>query len=191
MRRTSGPCGGRNAACGRGAAPCLQFEAGRVRHGNARSVHGERRRPSDGRLRRERASADGQQCERDCTHRVCLPTLAALAALRKASPTGAQGYLRGLQECIRTIGTQGFCRSDISARGFCLLHAATRWGLAIYMVSTATPGDGVARASKFAVSQVSTGGGGETRRRNGTDTGHTFVKWTSVAAAKALHLARR
>ena len=31
------------------------------------------------------------------------------------------------------------------------------------MVSTATPGDGVARASKFAVSKVSTGGGGETR----------------------------
>ena len=54
-----------------------------------------------------------------------------------------------------------------------------------YKVSTRTP-DGVARASKFAVSKVSTGGGGETPgRRNGTDTGHTFVKWTSVAAAKS------
>ena len=131
MRRTSGPCDGRNAACGRGAAPCLQFEAGRVRHGNARSVHGERRRPSDGRLRRERASADGQQCERDCTHRACLPPSLRLLLCARRRPSGAQGYLRGLQECIRTIGTQGFCRSDISTLGFCQLHAANRWGWAI------------------------------------------------------------
>ena len=138
MRRTSGPCGGRNAACGRGAAPCLQFEAGRVRHGNARSVHGERRRPSDGRLRRERASADGQQCERDCTHRACLP-LAALAALRKASPQCAQGYLRGLQGCIRTIGTQVSCRSDISTFGVLPAARGESLGMGDYKVSTTTP----------------------------------------------------
>ncbi len=156
MRRTSGPCGGRNAAFGRGAAPCLQFEAGRVRHGNARSVHGERRRPSDGRLRRERASADGQQCERDCTHRACLPPSLRLLLCARRRPSGAQGYLRGLQECIRTIGTQGVCRSDIST--FWVLPAARgeSLGMGDYKVSTTTP-DGVARASKFTVSKVSTG----------------------------------
>ena len=58
-----------------------------------------------------------------------------------------------------------------------MLHAATRWGLAIYMVSTATPGDGVARASKFAVkSKYELGrGDGETRgssKRHGL--GHTL-----------------
>ena len=92
------------------------FEVGRVRHGNARSVHGERRRPSDGRLRRERASADGQQCERDCTHRACLPpSLRLLLCARR----GAQGYLRGLQECIRPVGTRGLRRGDISTLGGC------------------------------------------------------------------------
>ena len=58
------------------------------------------------------------------------------------------------------------------------------------MVSTATPGDGVARASKFAVSKVSTGsGGGETRgssKRHGL--GYTFVKCSSLAVAKTLIL---
>ena len=46
------------------------FEGGRQPRGRARAVHGEGRRPSDGRLRRERAGADGQQCERGGTHGV-------------------------------------------------------------------------------------------------------------------------
>ena len=49
------------------------FEGGRQPRGRARAVHGEGRRPSDGRLRRESAGADGQQCERGGTHGAFLP----------------------------------------------------------------------------------------------------------------------
>ena len=78
------------------------------------------------------------------------------------------GIAQGLQQCLRPVGN----------------------GARLYTLPTTTP-DGVARASKFAVSKVSEGGGGETRgswKRHGL--GHTFVKWPSLAAARRLALSR-
>ena len=72
------------------------FEGGRQPRGRARAVHGEGRRPSDGRLRRERAGADGQQCERDRAHRV-------LRLAGQSSNGGASGSLLG-----RTQGARHF-----------------------------------------------------------------------------------
>ena len=117
------------------------FEVGRVRHGNARSVHGERRRPSDGRLRRERASADGQQCERDCTHHAFCRRCRALLRHGVALVGPGERFIRRLQQCIRPVGTR-FCRNDICALGVAGLHAAPRWGRAIIWSQRPTPGRG-------------------------------------------------
>ena len=105
------------------------FEGGRQPRGRARAVHGEGRRPSDGRLRRERAGADGQQCERDGTHRVlCLLAGDRAAELSRLGPPRVR-IARGLQQCIRPIGTQGFCRGDISVGGLtgCTRRLAGDW----------------------------------------------------------------
>ena len=72
------------------------FEVGVSHTASARSVDSERRRPSDGRLRRERAGADGQQCERDRAHRV-------LRLAGQSSNGGASGSLLG-----RTQGARHF-----------------------------------------------------------------------------------
>ena len=76
--------------------PQLMFEVGVSHTASARSVDSERRRPSDGRLRRERAGADGQQCERDRAHRV-------LRLAGQSSNGGASGSLLG-----RTQGARHF-----------------------------------------------------------------------------------
>ena len=76
--------------------PQLMFEVGVSHTASARSVDSERRRPSDGRLRRERAGADGQQCERDRAHRV-------LRLAGQSGNGGASGSLLG-----RTQGPRHF-----------------------------------------------------------------------------------
>ena len=73
--------------------PQLMFEVGVSHTASARSVDSERRRPSDGRLRRERAGADGQQCERDRAHRV-------LRLAGQSSNGGASGSLLGRRERV-------------------------------------------------------------------------------------------
>ena len=90
------PCGGRSAAVRPRVQPQLMFEVGVSHTASARSVDSERRRPSDGRLRRERAGADGQQCERDRAHRV-------LRLAGQSSNGGASGSLLG-----RTQGARHF-----------------------------------------------------------------------------------
>ena len=85
---------------------------------SARSVDEESAGPSCEGARRERAGADGQQADGEAHgHGVFCPRPRCACCSAQGVALVAQGYLRGLQRCIRPVRTRGFCRGDISALG--------------------------------------------------------------------------